>query len=209
MKILGLTGAVASGKNFIADIFAKKGAVVFDADLEVHNLLNHDQAIIDAVTSHFPESISNGKIDRKILGKIVFNNSSFLQILEESIHPRLQKKCAGFIEEMRLKGAKLVVLNIPLLLEKPENRKIYQCDKVVVVITSHDLRQKRFIEREKKKFSDGKFFEEELISKFNAINGKQVDDETRKKLADFVIYNDDEHFPELQIEEIIRVCNKS
>ena len=59
MKIIGLTGGVASGKNFVAEIFAQKGAVIFDADKEVHRLLDSDKSTISKVKKIFPESFLN------------------------------------------------------------------------------------------------------------------------------------------------------
>lgn len=96
MKIIGLTGGIASGKNFIAEIFAKNGAVIFDADVEVHKLLESDKSTIEEVINSFPESFIEQKINRKILGKIVFSNSKKLEILEKILHPKVRKKYQSF-----------------------------------------------------------------------------------------------------------------
>ena len=85
MKIIGLTGGIASGKNFVAEIFQKNGAAVFDADKEVHELLESHVEAIKEVKENFPESVIGKKISRKLLGQIVFLDSQKLKILEKII----------------------------------------------------------------------------------------------------------------------------
>ena len=53
MKIIGLTGGIASGKNFIAEVFKKIGAIIFDADAEVHEILRSDKVAISEIAGHF------------------------------------------------------------------------------------------------------------------------------------------------------------
>jgi dephospho-CoA kinase len=184
MKIIGLSGGVASGKNFVADIFEKNGADVFDADKEVHKLLEFDKSVVDEVGKKFPESFVKEKIDRKILGKIVFENEKKLKILEKIIHFEVRKKYQEFLESAKKKKLNLVVLNIPLLLEN----KAYKCDFVVAVIASKALQKKRFLERAKKlnpkNFAAQK---KNLEKRFAQIAAKQMPDSQRKNSADFVI----------------------
>jgi len=85
MKIIGLTGGVASGKNFIADLFAKKGALIFDADKEVHDILVNDHEALSLINQTFPTAIINDQVDRKSLGKIVFNDEKKLKLLESKL----------------------------------------------------------------------------------------------------------------------------
>ncbi|MBM5782478.1 MAG: dephospho-CoA kinase [Pelagibacterales bacterium] len=145
MKIIGLTGGVASGKNFIADIFAKHGAAIFDADQEVHNLLKNDQITISEIKKHFPESFINNEIDRKILGKIVFSNKEKLKILEDIIHEKVRKAYDYFLKSVKKLGKKIIVLNIPLLLET----KSYKCDKIIAISISKIAQKQRFLSRNK------------------------------------------------------------
>ncbi len=86
MKIIGLTGGIASGKSFVAEIFKKKGAMIFDADEEVHKLLELDKSTILAIKKKFPTSFIDRKIDRKILGKIVFSEDGICQSRLEPEH---------------------------------------------------------------------------------------------------------------------------
>ncbi len=184
MKIIGLTGGIASGKNLIAEIFAKNGAAVFDADAEVHKLLESGKSTIQAVKKNFPESFVEQKIDRKILGKIVFGDAKKLQILEKILHPKVRKNYQEFLKSAREEKKKLAVLNIPLLLEV----KGYKCDCIVAIIATKAVQKKRFLAREKNKNPDAKIFESE--KKFAQIILKQISNSERKAKADFVIKND-------------------
>ena len=175
-KVIGLTGGIASGKNFVAEIFAKKGAVVFDADKEVHNLLEFDKSTIDQVRKQFPESFIDEKIDRKILGKAVFANEDKLRILEKILHPKVRKKYREFVIGAKKDNKKFVVLNVPSLLET----KAYKSDFVIAIVAPLTVRKKRFMARSKN--SD--------LKTFNQIRAKQMTDLERKKHADFVIKND-------------------
>lgn len=182
MKIIGLTGGIASGKNFIAEIFEKNGAVIFDADKEVHKLLESDKSTFNEVQKKFPQAIINKKIDRKILGKIVFADEKKLKILEKILHPKVRKKYQEFLKTSRQKEKEFVALNIPLLLES----EAYKCDKIVAIIIEKSVQKKRFLEREKKNSAaEIKNLEE----KFLQITSKQISDSQRKKQADFVIDN--------------------
>lgn len=184
MKIIGLTGGIASGKNFVAEIFAKNGAAVFDADAEVHEMMKSDVALIREVRKNFSESFIDKKIDRKILSKIVFSDPKKLKILEKIIHPKVRKKYQEFLRDAKKNKKKIAVLNIPLLLETEG----YECDKIIAIITPKTLRKKRFIEREKKKHPAAKI--SELGKKFQFIVAKQLADSERKKQADFILKND-------------------
>jgi dephospho-CoA kinase len=184
MKIIGLTGGISSGKNFVAEIFAKNGAAVFDADAEVHKLLESDKSVIEQISIFFPESLINKKIDRKILGKLVFSDDKKLKILEKILHPRVRICYEKFLEAAQLKNVKLVVLNIPLLSES----KAYSYDYLIAIIPSPEAQKQRFIAREKAKNPQAS--DAELIAKFDQIKAKQMSSEERKKIADFVIKNE-------------------
>lgn len=173
--IIGLTGGIASGKNFVAEIFAKNGAVVFDADKEVHQLLESDESTISEVRENFPESFITGKIDRKILGQIVFADAKKLKILEKILHPQVRKKHQEFVRKAQRENQKIVVLNIPLLLETGH----YKCDRIVAISAPISIRKQRFLAR-----SEGAD-----VKRFNQICAKQISDAKREEQADFVINN--------------------
>jgi dephospho-CoA kinase len=181
MLIVGLTGGLASGKSFVASCFRRLKIPIFDADLEVHKLLLNDHDIFNKISSSFPQSIIENKIDRKIISKNVFDNRQKLAELEQIIYPALKKKEALFIKNCRKTYQKLAILNTPLLFEKGGYRR---CHVNIAVITSPQTQLLRFKNR-KKPTSDL-----ELVYKeFCSITKHQTNNLTRKKLADLIINN--------------------
>lgn len=184
MKIIGLSGGIASGKNFVADVFAKNGAVIFDADLEIHKLLESDKSVIAAVKNHFPESFIAKKIDRMILGKSVFSDEKKLLVLEKILHPKIKKTCQEFLQKSCQEKNKIAVLNIPLLLES----KNYECDQIVAIIASPSIRKKRFLARAKRRHPEIFAVEKKNFEKkFIQICSRQLSNQQRKAAADFVV----------------------
>lgn len=184
MKIIGLSGSVASGKNFVAEIFTQLGCSVFDADFQVHQLIKNDLEVIKKIKKNFPESFINNEIQRKILGEIVFANKRKLKILEKIIHPKIQQKYQEFLQECLLKKTEFLILNIPLLHES----KYYKCDFTIAILTNKGLRLQRFIAREKQKNPQSLI--KDLKLKFLQITKSQISNLERKKYANFVIKND-------------------
>ncbi len=200
MLIVGLTGGIASGKNFVADIFAKKGAAIFDADKEVHNLMESDKSAISAVAEKFPDSFFEGKINRSKLSELIFvDDDSYqekIEILEKIFHPRVRDKYDEFLKKSDLEGKKIVVLNIPLLLET----KSYDCDKIIAIIVEENLRKRRFLERAK----SSKQSKTALEKKFQQVLSRQINNEQRKLLADFIVDNNGSKIEtEKQVLEVI------
>ena len=187
MKIIGLSGGIASGKNTVADIFHELGIEVFDADAVVHNLYLQDQEIIKLVAQNFLESFDGKIINRKILSALISQNPSQIHILEKIIHPKIREIYRNFLEKNLQKKSNFVVINIPLLLESNQ----YKTDKIIAIIADEKTRQDRYIQRV---VADLKNANPDLINelknKFLMLKNKQISDEERIKKADFIIYND-------------------
>lgn len=182
MLIIGLTGGVASGKNFVASHFQKSKIPVFDADEEVHELLTSNAEIMNQISIHFPEAIIDNKINRKILGDKVFDNKEGLNLLENIIYPKLEQKEDAFLKKCRSNRQKIAILNVPLLFEKKGYKK---CHKVISIIIPPKIQLRRFKDR----FKNTNFNDQDLNSKFLKITQNQLNNLARKKLADFTIYN--------------------
>lgn len=190
-KIIGLTGGIASGKNFVADLFAKRGAAIFDADKEVHKLLEIDKSTIEEVKKNFPESFCNKKIDRKLLGKIVFLDEKKLHILEKILHPKVRENYQKFLHKAQEEERRFIVLNIPLLLES----QVYKYDYLLAITAPIAVRERRFLERSK----------DADIKKFTNICAHQLTDLEREKRADFIINNGGSKDDAIsQLEDIIK-----
>ena len=76
MKIIGLSGGIASGKNSVAEIFSKLGVKIFDADLIVHDLFINNKIVIQQIAKQFPKAMKSSAVDRKIIAEIMSQMSS-------------------------------------------------------------------------------------------------------------------------------------
>lgn len=184
MLIIGVTGSIASGKNFVAQSFEEFGAVVFDADEQVHQIFRNDASVFERIKETFPSVIVNNKIDRRKLGDLVFKDQFKLNLLEAIIHPVVSEKRKEFIESARKQNRNLVILNIPLLFEKGSYR---HCHKNILVKLPADIQRKRFLERSK--VDNSNFNEDLFIAKFDDILQNQMPNSAKEKLADYIVDN--------------------
>jgi dephospho-CoA kinase len=186
MKIIGLSGGIASGKNSVAEIFSKLGVKIFDADLIVHDLFINNKIIIQQIAKEFPQALKSSAVDRKIIAEIITKKPQKLAIIENIIHPLVRNNYQQFLTINDKNNEKLVILNIPLLQEK----KYYKTDKIIAIITDEEIRRNRYIKRS---IADIKNEDEIIISqlneKFTLLKNQQISDEERIKIADYVIKN--------------------
>ncbi|MBN2075935.1 MAG: dephospho-CoA kinase [Dehalococcoidales bacterium] len=178
MKIIGLTGGIGSGKSTAAEILAEFGAKVIDADKVAHEVFNPGTEGLEKVVETFGEEVlnSNGEIDRKKLGEIVFNNPSALANLNEIIHPRAYELTKSRLEKFRRQGTEVVVLEVILLVEAGWDHLV---DEIWVTVAKEDTVVKRLQE------SRG-LTKEEILTRIHA----QTPNEERTKYADVIIEND-------------------
>ena len=186
MKIIGLSGGIASGKNMVAEIFHQLCIEVFDADAVVHKLYSQDQNIIDLVAQNFPETFDGKIINRQILSALISKNPDQIHILEKIIHPEIRQIYQNFLENNLQKKVNFVVINIPLLLESNQ----YKTDKIIAIIADEKLRQERYIQRAVPDLNNANpDLINELKNKFLILKNKQISDAERIKNADFIIQN--------------------
>jgi dephospho-CoA kinase len=119
MKVIGLTGGIASGKSTVSQFLKELGAVTIDADKVGHEAFKPNTETWREVVDAFGKEILNpdGEIDRQKLGKIVFGDSQALTRLNQIVHPRIYALVKARIEDYRRKGVGVVVLEAPLLFE--------------------------------------------------------------------------------------------
>ena len=186
---IALTGGIATGKSTTADIFRMHGYSVIDADEIAHLALDKcRESISDIFGSEF---VIKDRVDRKALGRLIFSNPHKKALLEELLHPLIQKKIFGEADKLdRLKKPYLV--DIPLFYES----KNYPISFVIVVYASRKLQLSRLVDRDNST-------QKEALSRINS----QIDIETKKQKATCIIDNcaDLEHLHKecLRIEEII------
>ncbi len=147
MKVIGLTGSIATGKSTVSDFFRELGAYAIDLDKIVHLLLKEDRYIYKAITAHFGKKVldKNGKIDRRKLSKKVFTNKKELNALCSLIHPLVIKILKSELSDITTKNPNaIVVVDAPLLIEAGL---LDLVDTVIVVRAEVSLQIKRGIKK--------------------------------------------------------------
>ncbi|MBU2536517.1 MAG: dephospho-CoA kinase [Chloroflexota bacterium] len=178
MKIIGLTGGFGSGKSTISQFLGELGAVIIDADKVGHEVSKPGTEAWQKVVGTFGQGIisTDGTIDRRKLGKIVFRNPDARARLNHIMHPRILERVKAMIEEYERGSADIVVIEAPLLLEarwKP------MVDEVWVASAPQATIIRRL--REQKGMP-----EDQSLARIRA----QLTDEERTSQADVVIYTD-------------------
>ena len=171
MFILGLTGSLGMGKSKTAGFFAEAGVPVHDADAAVHRL--YEGEAVAAIEAAFPGTTSGGRVDRTRLAERVLGDADALQRLETIVHPLVRASEERFLADAKAKGAKIVLLDIPLLFETGGDRRV---DAVVVVSAPPELQRARVLKR------PGMTEE-----KFETILARQMPDAEKRPRADFVV----------------------
>jgi dephospho-CoA kinase len=146
--VLGLTGGVATGKTTVARMLEDLGARVVSADEIVHQMLKSGSPVRHEVVEEFGAGIvkSNGDIDRAALGDIVFRDAEKRARLEAIIHPPVLNRLAEEADGFRSAGDGVLVLEIPLLVEKSAFGLV---DKVLVVTAEQETQVRRLEKRSK------------------------------------------------------------
>jgi dephospho-CoA kinase len=171
--VLGLTGSIGMGKSTAAAVLRQMGVPVHDADASNHRLMGHGGAAVGFVEAAFPGTGLNGAIDRKELGRRVFEHPAELKKLEAILHPMIRVQERIFLETCRRRGFPICVLDIPLLYETGGEKR---CDAVIVVTAPKFLQDQRVLKRPG--------MSRERLDK---IVSQQMPDAEKRKRADFVV----------------------
>lgn len=90
--IIGITGGTGCGKTTLLSVLRRQGAYVLDCDAIYHQLLETDPKLLQEIENHFPNTVSQGRLDRKQLGSIVFSDESALLTLNQITHCVVRKE---------------------------------------------------------------------------------------------------------------------
>jgi dephospho-CoA kinase len=145
-RVVGLCGAVGSGKSAVAHIMRELGACVIDADAIAHEMLE-DIEVKQSVKRRWGQTVldERGRVDRRKLGEKVFSSSEELRELEKLIHPRVRARMLKDIEAARRDPqTSAVVIDAPLILEAGLDS---WCDTLVFVDAPHAVRLARVARR--------------------------------------------------------------
>ncbi|MBT6567979.1 MAG: dephospho-CoA kinase [Flavobacteriales bacterium] len=188
MKIVGLTGGIGSGKSKALTFFKNKGIPCYQADLAGHKVLNENPEVKAKVKAYFGSEIYTSKgLDRKALGKQVFNNQEALQFLNGIVHPAVRLDFQNFIEEQQ---APFIVSEVAILFENGGEKRY---DKIILLTAPEALRIERVMAR------DG-VSETEVRQRMQ----NQWTDAQKIPLADYVIDNTDWTTTENELERVYK-----
>jgi dephospho-CoA kinase len=171
--VVGLTGSIGMGKSNAAQVLRKLGVPVHDADAAVHRLMAPGGRAVRKVAELFPQALAGNRIDRKILGDLVFGDTPALRRLEDVLHPLVRQSSRAFVAAAARRQLPVVVLDIPLLYESRSEKSV---DLVIVVSAPRQIQRQRVLAR------PGMTEE-----KFRAILARQVPDVEKRRRADYVV----------------------
>ncbi|MCM0598520.1 dephospho-CoA kinase [Periweissella fabalis] len=180
MKIIGLTGGIATGKSTVSKYLADKNIPIIDADIIARQVVMPDRPLLAELVAYFGTNIllPNGALNRAALGEIVFNDSKQLKILNKMMDPAIRQAIKQRIKELKLAGYQLVCLDAPTLFEANYESTV---DYIVVVYVSPAIQISRLILRDKLSMKAA-----------NKRIQAQISIEDKRKMADYVIDNQGE-----------------
>ena len=167
---IGILGDIGSGKSYVAKNF---GYPVFDADAEVHKLYKRNRLIFKKLKKTLPKYFYSFPVDKRQVSQAILDNKENLKKIVKIIHEEIRKRLNFFLFKNRKK--KIVILDIPLLLEN----KINKNEDILIFVQSN---RSNVIKRLKKR----KNFNKKLFDKFKKI---QFSSKFKKNKAHFIIKN--------------------
>ncbi len=190
---IGLTGGVATGKSTVGKLLRQKGIKVISSDELAHQAMAPGGSAYQQIVAEFGWEIMmpDGKINRKFLGEIVFNDVIARKKLEQMVHPIVIMEIQKAIENCSKQGSAFIVVEVPLLFEVGL---INLFDYIWVVSSSLEHQLYRLNER------DG-LTEQEALKRITA----QMPLKEKEERADAVIINNDSiDFLEKQVSNLLR-----
>jgi len=168
---VALTGNIASGKSLAEKFLRQKGYVVYDTDCIAHDILEKSANVRGLFSGY--DIFTDGNLDRKKIGDIVFNNCDKLRELEGIIHPLVREKISELFELHQ--SGKYIFISVPQLFEAGFDKMF---DKIILISAEESIRLKRVIER-------NNLTESEAISRISS----QIEEERKIAKSDYVVYN--------------------
>ena len=148
MLIIGLTGGIACGKSAVSYELKKLGAATFDVDEETHKLLQVGGELYKIYVQHFGEQVimEDGRLDKKLIGEIIFHDEKERQWINSVAHPLLLNRTRQFLVDCAERGEKIVVLELPLLFEAGWENLV---DEVWAVYIPREMQIYRLVRRDR------------------------------------------------------------
>ena len=177
MKVWALTGGIGMGKSTATATLRRLRIPVFDADAAVHRLQGPGGAAVRPIEAAFPGTTRptplGPRVDREALRKAVLGDGPALRRLEAIVHPLVRREEQRFLAAARRRGARLAVLDVPLLFETGGEKRV---DSVIVVTAPPAIQRARVLRRPGM-----------TEDRLNAILARQVPDSLRRRRADHLV----------------------
>ena len=181
-KIIGITGGIGSGKTTVSQIITLKGFPVYNSDNRAKEIVNENQDIQQKIIYLLGEkAYENGVYNRSFVANCVFNNNELLQKLNEIIHPAVRQDFLDFVDRQ---NSQFIFRETAILFELGLDK---DCDEVILVTANAEMRIERVMVR------DGRTSQE-----IEQIIAKQMPENEKIQISDYVIYNNQNDFSELE-----------
>jgi len=170
-KIIGITGSIGMGKSTISSMLTKLRIPVFDSDKQVSKVLENNRKIITKIGLKWPDAVILNdreiRVNKKVLGDIIFSNLSDKIFLEKLIHPIINQERDLFIQQNI--NHSVIALDVPLLFET----KLHNiCDFIFLANAKNEIQRSRVLKRKNM-----------THEKFDLIKKNQLSNAERKKLS--------------------------
>jgi dephospho-CoA kinase len=178
MIVAGLTGSIATGKSSVAAVLGAAGAVVIDADALAKAAVRKGTPVWQAIVDHFGRGIllSDGEVDRKKLGAIIFDDPNERKQLNALVHPYVIAETAKLLQRIEKSDPHaVVILDVPLLFEAEMDQDL---DEIIVVYVPESVQLERLMARDH-------LTQEAAMARIRS----QITIEEKKKRATIVIDN--------------------
>jgi dephospho-CoA kinase len=178
VKLIGLTGGIATGKTTVSRLLQESGVPVIDADAVYSKLSEKGNRVWEVIHQAFGEKffLSDGEMDRKALGNLIFSDNQAREKLDRITHPIVKEEMLRILRRIKKEqNPSLIVMDVPLLFESGWNRWM---DEVWVVAVPEEMQIERLVKRDN-------LSREEALLRIKS----QMSIEEKKKLAHRVIDN--------------------
>jgi dephospho-CoA kinase len=177
--LVGVTGGIGSGKSTVCKIFEVLGVPVYNSDNRARALMAEDKELVEKIKAAFGEEAypDNQNLNRSFLAKEVFSNPSKLQKLNSLVHPAVGRDFASWVAIQS--NQPYVIKEAALLFETGSHNSL---DSVVLVTAPEEVRVSRVLARDPQRSE----------KQVRDIIGNQLKDEEKKKLADYVLNNNEQ-----------------
>ncbi|UZR95802.1 dephospho-CoA kinase [Chondrinema litorale] len=193
--IIGITGGIGSGKSVVCRIFKSLGIPVYDSDSRAKWLMRHSKELINEIKKSFGENayLPDGQINNKYLAENVFHDKEKLRLLSSLTHPAVGKDFQNWVEKNQ--SQKYLLKEAALIFEAG----IYKTlDKTILVTAPQEIKIDRVLKRDPHRDK----------AQVLAIMDKQMSDEEKVPLANYLILNDDTQMVLPQVLKLHKEFNK-